>query len=75
MAADEAGGIVTRGLDNLVVTERGGDIGSGIGGSSNCAHDRVGGNNEAGCVGGAGQAQQQGGANQVIAGHGRRLLE
>ncbi|SPO52622.1 protein of unknown function [Pseudomonas sp. JV551A1] len=75
LAANEAGGVVTGGLDDLVVTERGGNIGSCIGGRGYRANDGVGGDNEAGGVYGAGQAQQQGGANQVFTGHDRGLLD
>jgi hypothetical protein len=55
-AANEAGGVVTGRLHDLVVAERRGYVGGGVGGGGNGADDRVSGHNEAGGIGSTGQA-------------------
>src|SRR5690606_2138735 len=67
-AGDEAGGVLTSGLDDLVVA--GGQVGAGFGGTDQGAADHVGGADEAGGAGQGRQAQQGCGAEQANQGHG-----
>ncbi|SPO69971.1 protein of unknown function [Pseudomonas sp. JV241A] len=65
VAGNEAGGVVTGGLDDLVVTERGRHIGGGISGGGDATNDGIGGDDKAGGVGSGSQGQQQRGAKQA----------